>query len=126
MPDHDEMVRTVEAYVAGFNAGDVDAITSLFADDASVEDPVGSPAHNGADAIRAFYNQTVGMVSRMELDGAVRTVKGTAAFAMNVYLKGQTPPVRVEVIELFHLNEAGKIAAMRAYFNERNFTPVAG
>lgn len=32
----------VHAYVAALNAGDLEAIVALYADDASVEDPVGS------------------------------------------------------------------------------------
>jgi ketosteroid isomerase-like protein len=42
MPDPAAMTAAVHAYVAALNAGDLDAIVALYADDASVEDPVGS------------------------------------------------------------------------------------
>lgn len=123
MPNHDEMTRTVEAYVAAFAASDADAVVELFAQDATVEDPVGSEAHVGLEAIRTFYTHAVKIVTHMELDGSVRSANNTAAFALHIHL-AMTPPMQVSVIELFHFNEAGKIVSMQAYFNEVNMSPI--
>lgn len=40
-------------YVAAFNAADAGRVVALFADDATVEDPVGSPVVAGREAILA-------------------------------------------------------------------------
>lgn len=42
-----------EAYVASVNAGDLDGVVGLFADDATVLHPLG--AFSGREAIRDFY-----------------------------------------------------------------------
>jgi ketosteroid isomerase-like protein len=71
-----EHIRSVFArYVQLVTAGDVDAIAQLYAVDATVEDPVGSPVHRGRDAIRAFYRASAGSVD-LVLEGRVR-VAGT-------------------------------------------------
>lgn len=124
MLGHQEMVHVVDAYIAAIAASDVEAMLDLFAADATVEDPVGSEPHKGLEAIRNFYTHAMQIVTRLELDGPVRTVNGVAAFALNVLLTRQSPPMRVAVIELFRFNEAGKIASMQAYFNEANFSII--
>ena len=52
----DTKIRAVETYVAGYAAGDVDTILSIFAEDAVLEDPVGTPAHQGKAALRGFFS----------------------------------------------------------------------
>lgn len=41
------------------NAGDVDALVALYANEASVEDPVGSGRQTGRDALRAHFAKTI-------------------------------------------------------------------
>ena len=43
MPAEATMKAALQGYLNAFNANDLDALTALFADDATVEDPVGSP-----------------------------------------------------------------------------------
>ena len=40
--------------------GDFDAVALLYAENATVEDPVGSEPHRGRDAIREFYRASAG------------------------------------------------------------------
>ena len=48
----------VEAYLERHADCDLEGVVSLFASDAVVEDPVGSPAHAGPVAIREFFRAT--------------------------------------------------------------------
>ena len=50
----EHMTDVVQRYVAALNAGDLEGIVALYADDATVEDPVGSEPQRGIAAIRAF------------------------------------------------------------------------
>ena len=51
-----ERIReVVEQYVALVGSGTADEIVALYADGATVEDPVGSDVLTGAEAIRGFY-----------------------------------------------------------------------
>ena len=56
MPSQAEMKAALQAYIDGFNADDADAIMALFADDAVIEDPVGSPLKSRAE-FDAFIRQ---------------------------------------------------------------------
>ena len=59
MPDPAAMTAAVHAYVAALNAGDLDGIVALYADDASVEDPVGSkPLVDGSPVSVAMMRST--------------------------------------------------------------------
>lgn len=78
MPDPAAMTAAVHAYVAALNAGDLDAIVALYADDASVEDPVGSTPLVGTEAIRAFYARSTAMPLQVTLDGEVRVAGNSA------------------------------------------------
>lgn len=126
MPSHDEMVRVVERYVAAFDNGDAAAVRDLFAENATVEDPVGTPPHVGHDAIHTFYARSMQTGARLKLDGPVRTVGNTAAFPFSVHLTLDGSPARIDVIDLFSFDEDGKVASMRAYFGPANFHQGAG
>lgn len=116
MADHSQMRETVQRYVAGFEAGDADAVVGLFADDATVEDPYGSDARRGIDAIREFYEMAVGSGAKLRLEGPIRTAGDTAAFAFTVPWPGETPH-RLHIIDTFRFDEAGKVVEMRAFWS---------
>lgn len=120
MIDHAHKVRTVEAYVAAFDAGDANAAAALFADDATVEDPVGSALVSGIDAIRAFYSKSMQTGAKLRLDGPVRGGDRYAAFAFTVLLNFQGGEKQIEVIDTFAFNDAGKITQMRAFWGHEN------
>ncbi|QKS01409.1 SgcJ/EcaC family oxidoreductase [Sphingomonas sp. CL5.1] len=119
MPSHEDKVRVVETYIAAFAKGDPEAVVALFAEDATVEDPVGSPARHGRDAIRAFYVASMATGAKLTLEGPVRTAADYAAFAFSVTLNygGEK---RVDVIDTFRFDDAGKVIEMRAYFGPAN------
>ena len=52
---------TVEAYCAAFTTRDQDAYVSLFAPDAWIEDPVGTPRRDGHEGIAAFFAESSAM-----------------------------------------------------------------
>lgn len=125
MPTHEEKVRVVESYIQAFAKCDPEAVVALFAEDATVEDPIGSPAHHGHDAIRAFYTASMATGAKLKLEGPVRTAADYAAFAFSVTLNygGEK---RVDVIDTFRFDEAGKVVEMRAYFGPANMHGFEG
>jgi steroid delta-isomerase len=124
MPNAADMVRAVETYVAAFDACDPEMVVGLFAENATVEDPVGTPPHVGHDAIRAFYTASMQGKPKLNLEGPVRIAGDTAAFAFNVGFA--KPGMRVDVIDLFQFNEAGKVVSMKAFFGPTNMTGFEG
>lgn len=124
MPDPQAMVRAVETYVAAFDAGDPEMVVGLFAADATVEDPVGTPPHTGHDAIRTFYAASMQTGAKLHLDGPVRVAGDTAAFAFHVTFA--TPGMQVDVIDLFRFDAAGKVRSMQAFFGPTNMAGFEG
>lgn len=114
MPTHEEMVRVVERYVEAFDNGDPAAVRDLFAEDATVEDPVGTPPHVGHEAIRTFYARSMQTGARLKLEGPVRTVGNSAAFPFSVHLMLENRPARIDVIDLFTFESDGKVTSMQA------------
>jgi len=114
------MVAVVHAYVDGFDRGDPDAIAALFAEEATVEDPVGTPPRRGAEDIRAFYARSTATGAKLELLGAPRCAGDYVAFPFAVKLDWQGRRQVIEVIDTFRFDASGKITEMRAFFGPAN------
>jgi steroid Delta-isomerase len=123
MPTPAEMTSAVHAYVKAFDRADPALATSLFADDATVEDPVGTPVKVGIAAIREFYAASMLTGAKLHLQGPVRvTDNNQAAFAFQVRLHMNDTDMTVDVIDIFRFDDNGKVAEMRAYFGPTNIT----
>lgn len=120
MTSPEQMVRAVKTYVEAFDKADPEMVVGLFAPDATVEDPVGTPPHVGHEAIRAFYAASMQTGAKLHLDGPVRVAGDTAAFAFHVGFA--KPGMRVDVIDLFRFGADGKVVSMKAFFGPTNMT----
>lgn len=69
MINYEQALRVCQTYIQSLVTNDVDAILDLYADDATVEDPVGSEARSGQDALRSFYAGAVTGVMAASLTG---------------------------------------------------------
>lgn len=120
MPTIEQKLAAVHGYVAAFAAGDADAAAALFAEDATVEDPIGTPILHGRAAIREFYVGSMATGAKLELQGDPRCVADYVAFAFAVNLEWGGQRSVIEVIDTFRLDDAGKIIEMRAYWGPEN------
>lgn len=120
MPSPERMEAAVHAYVDAFDRRDPEAVAALFAENATVEDPVGSQPHVGLEAIRAFYTASMQTGAKLRLDGPVRIVGPYAAFAFSVLLHWEGKDQRVDVIDTFRFDDDDKVVEMRAYFGPTN------
>ena len=55
MPSPEAITETVNRYLALVATGTADDIVTLYAADATIEDPIGADICRGHDAIRGFY-----------------------------------------------------------------------
>ncbi|MEO7159208.1 MAG: nuclear transport factor 2 family protein, partial [Polaromonas sp.] len=104
-PTPEHMQAAVAAYVRALNAADLDAIVALYADDALVEDPVGSTPRRGLAEIRAFYAGALRLKLEVALEGPVRAVAGEAAFAFSVSFEVNGQRTTIRPIDLFRFND---------------------
>lgn len=124
MADQAKMEAAVHAYVAAFAAGDPEQIVVLFAENGTVEDPVGAPIQQGHDAIRQFYTASMATGAKLQLEGPVRLTDEYAVFAFSVHLEWQGHAQRIDVIDSFRFDDNNKITEMRAFFGPANMHSV--
>lgn len=120
MPDPVKMEAAVHAYVAAFEAGSADQVAALYAQDATVEDPIGSPIHKGREAVRAFYAESMKTGAKLKLEGPVRIAGDYAVFPFSVNLNFDGGTKRIDVIDTFRFNEANEVVEMRAFWGPNN------
>lgn len=120
MLDADRMGAAVEAYIGSYNRGDLDGVCAVFAEDAVVEDPVGTPPRAGQTAIREFFAVGIAAGAQLTLDGPVRCTADYAAFAFHVDLDWDGKATRIDVIDVFAFDAQGKVSSMKAYFGPAN------
>ena len=117
-----EHIRSVfQRYVELVTASDFEAIANLYAEDATVEDPIGSEPHRGRAAIREFYRASAGRV-RLALEGRVRVAGREAAAAMIAHPTGADGMV-VDTVDVMTFDDAGLITSMRAYWSADTIHP---
>ena len=115
-----QMIDTVHAYVRAINAGDLDAIVALYAEDGTVEDPAGSSPKFGRQAIRDFYAVTVAAKVVLALEGEIRVAAHACAFAFSVNVTHEGRVTTIRPIDVFEFDPTGHISSMRAYFGAPN------
>lgn len=120
MPTPEQMIAAVHTYVEAFDKGDVDMAVGIFADDATVEDPIGTPPHAGREAIHAFYAASMKTGAKLTLTGPLRVAAAHVAFPFQVSLNWQGRDMVIEVIDTFAFNDAGKVSRMQAFFGPSN------
>lgn len=120
MPTHEHMEAAAHRYLQALNQGDVEAVMGLYADDATVEDPVGSELKVGSEVIRAFYTGSLGLNLSAALEGPVRVAGCEATFPFSISYVYEGKRTIIHAIDLFRFNEAGKIVSMRAFFGPAN------
>jgi len=117
-----KMKSALQRYLDGFNQGDSEAITSLFADHAKIEDPVGGgQIIEGKEEIAAFYSRGVKLVKKLELDTPIRTSHGkSAAMAFTIHMEMDGKIVLIQAIDVMTFDESGKIIDMKAFHGPSN------
>ncbi len=120
-----QMRAAMQAYIDNFNRQDLEAIVDLYADDATVEDPVGSPPKAGRDEIHAFYQTALETGARLTLSAPIRASHGNAAaMAFEVALNYQGQDMVIHVIDVMTFNDQGKYSSMKAYWGPEDMKPV--
>jgi steroid delta-isomerase len=111
--DAADKIATVHKYVEAFDKQSMDIIREIYADDAVVEDPVGTDPHIGIDAVCAFYEGALGSGAKLELTGNPRCAGNAVAFPF----QAKMGDFGIEIIDVFEFNDDGKVVSMKAYWS---------
>ena len=120
MIDYATAKRVCETYTRSLEASDLESLLDLFADDASIEDPVGTPLREGKEVLRAFYAEACQGVAKAELTGSPRLAGNEVAFPFTVTAGTPEQEITINIIDVFRFNDAGKVATMRAFWGPDN------
>ncbi|MGY1814087.1 nuclear transport factor 2 family protein [Blastococcus sp. SYSU D00820] len=124
MPSTEEIRATVEAYLAGVAGGTAADIAVLYAEDATVEDPVGSPVKNGRAEIEAFYATVAAAPQRATSLQRLRIAGDTAAFAFTVRITTPDGGMEFTPIDVMTFDEQARITSMRAIWGPQDMTAL--
>lgn len=126
MADADTLRTNVEAYMARFSAEDREGWLDLFADDAWIEDPVGTPQRQGRKEIGDFWDEVHTVPDAIELRplGIVTVIGDEGIFTMQARATLGDTVFGIDIIDLMTFDEAGKITTMRAFFDQSTMAPV--
>ena len=111
-----DKIAAVEKYMQAFAKNDLNLIEEIYAEDATVEDPVGSEVHCGIAAIVEFYRRGMAAGAKLEITGPPRCAGNAVAFPFCCNASG----MRIQVIDVFEFNSEGKVVSMKAYWGPEN------
>lgn len=116
------MKATLQRYIDLVSAGDVAGVVDLYADSASVEDPVGAPAIQGKEAVRKFYIEAMKYKPKLKLVAPIRgSMANAAAMAFDVKVSTANGHAMIRVIDVMTFDEQGKITSMHAYWGPDDY-----
>ena len=127
MPNAEDRARlitdTVHRYLKTVGDGSADDLTAFYADDATLEDPVGGEVHIGTRAIQGFYSAVTGTQRECELV-TLRVCGNEAAFHFRLKVTVGDHTMRIEPIETMVFDDSGKVTAMKAYWSAADVTQL--
>lgn len=129
MPTEADRKRVALAYLDNVTNGDVDAVVALFAEDAVVEDPLGSTPAKGLDQIREVY---AGILTRSPrvVPGEPRATFEDTSVAVPIVVVARneedTGWVRIRSVDVIEVDHEGKITRMRGFWGPSDIEPVDG
>jgi steroid delta-isomerase len=121
--DEQAIRQQMLSYLARVDACDIEGILALYARDAVVEDPVGSPPRVGIQAIEHFYREGLGRANpSAELTGEIQVEdqgrRAAMPFRVDVDMAGQRCSIHVTDVMTF--DAEGRILTMQAHWDERS------
>jgi steroid Delta-isomerase len=116
MPSKDAVTQTVNRYLELVAKGSADDVLTLYAVNATIEDPIGSDLRRGHDAIREFYAAFEGADKQTELL-ELRVAGGEAVFLWQLTLDAGDGRTRISPISHMTFDDHAKITSMRAFWS---------
>lgn len=122
--DKTQAIReTVNRYIELVAKGSADDLVELYADDATVEDPVGGEVHIGRQAIHGFYSAVSDVRRECELV-SLRVAGNEAAFQFRLTITAGEHRMVIEPIDVMVFDDRGKVTAMKAYWSAADVTQL--
>ena len=112
--------RSSTRYIALVGSGTADEIVALYADGATVEDPVGSDVLTGAEAIRGLLRRAWRASTRRPGCVALRIAGGEAAFHFEITTRVDGVSYTVAPVDVMTFDDDGQVTSMRAFWSDQD------
>jgi steroid delta-isomerase len=123
--DADAARAIVDEYLRAGREGDREAWLGLFAEDATLEDPVGSEVVRGKAALAAFHDRTMGSTEGLDNElHELRVAGNTAAFLFTLRIDWRGRRYEVSPIDVLEFDDKDKIIRMRAHWAQTDMKEV--
>lgn len=106
----DVVVAVCDAYIAAMSAHEPDRVVKLFAENASHEEPIGTPVRHGWDEIHAFLDEHNDMGFVLSRLGPVTVVGNHGAFQARVEVPTPQGTRTMAATDLVTVDEDGLIS----------------
>jgi len=127
MPTPEQVRAAVDAYVDAYARNDKDAFLRLWAPDGVLEDPVGTPKHQGPDALGAFWDGARELADRIELVPVSVIVAGDeAAMVFDIHAHIGDGGMQMQAVDVMRVDDDGLLVSVRAYWDMAAATPLGG
>jgi len=118
MPTPEQIRATVDAYVDAYARNDKDAFLALWAPDGVLEDPVGTPPHQGRDALGAFWDSARELADRILLEPRQVIVAGAeAAMVFQITAHVGDGGMVIQAVDVMRCDDDGRLTNVRAYWD---------
>lgn len=112
----DAILGTIQRYIDLVAAGSSADVVALYADGATVEDPVGSEVRTTREEIAEFYGALDGLQQEGRLLHA-RVAGNEAAFAFELITTAGAETYTLAPIDVMTFDDDAKITSMRAFWS---------
>ena len=109
----DEMRSVVDKYIDLVANGTAEQITELYADDATVEDPVGTPPHVGRAGVLEFYKVIEPFKRSTELK-SFKAAGNVAVFEFHIVTYFDAMTIELSPVDIMEFGDDGLVHRMRA------------
>jgi steroid delta-isomerase len=123
MASADDYAKTVNRYLELVANGSADDVSALYAEDATIEDPIGSELRRGRAAAHEFYTAFESAEKQTELV-LLRVGGNEAAFHWNLTIKAGDSGTAIELISVMTFDDDAKITSMRAFWSPADAKPL--
>ncbi len=123
MASAEDIEKTVKRYLELAGKGSADEIAALYAEDATIEDPVGSEVRRGREAIREFYASVENLERHVEPE-AIRVAGNEAAYLFTLTINLGDNRARIAPIGVMTFDDTATITSMRAFWSPADLTTL--
>lgn len=125
MASNDQIQATIDRYIDAYLQNDKDAFLALWASDGVLEDPVGTPAHVGTEALGAFWDGARELADRIVLKMERSVIAGgEAAVIIEINAHMGDAGLVMPAVDIMRFDDDGLLTSVRAYWDMSTATPL--